>query len=130
MRKRLTTGLLAGLMVMVGLGVTTMRTQAADTEPTAAAAPLTTAPNGLDQLGKLFTLPGTFADGVANSASIQPVTNPSSPNKEAIQINNAKRQLGGTWSSDANRIDLNQDTTLSMWLYFGESKSKAGCGLV
>jgi len=129
MRKRLTTGLLAGLMVMVGLGVTTMRTQAADTEPTAAAAPLTTAPNGLDQLGKLFTLPGTFADGVANSASIQPVTNPSSPNKEAIQINNAKRQLGGTWSSDANRIDLNQDTTLSMWLYFGESKSKAGDGL-
>lgn len=128
MRKRLTTGLLAGLMVMVGLGITTMRIQAEDTEPLAAA-PITTAPNGLDQLDKLFTLPGTFADGVTNAASIQTVTNPSSPNTEAIQVNNAKRQMGGVWSNDNNRIDLNKDTTLSMWLYFGDSKSKAGDGL-
>jgi len=101
MRKRLTTGLLAGLMVMVGLGITTMRIQAEDTEPLAAA-PITTAPNGLDQLDKLFTLPGTFADGVTNAASIQTVTNPSSPNTEAIQVNNAKRQMGGVWSNDNN----------------------------
>jgi len=128
MRKRLTTGLLAGLMIMVGLAATVMRVQAADTDPLAAA-PITTAPSGLDQLDKLFTLPGTFADGVTNAASIQTVTNPSSPNTEAVQINSAKRQMGGVWSSDDNRIDLNKDTTLSMWLYFGDSKSKAGDGL-
>ncbi|BDZ32248.1 cell surface protein [Lactiplantibacillus sp. WILCCON 0030] len=128
MRKRLTIGLLAGLMVMVGLGFTAMRSQAADTDPTAAS-PLDTAPSGLDQLDKLFTVPAVFSDGVSNAASIQNVTNSASPNTQAVQINNSKRQLGGVWSSDTNQFDLNQDTTLSMWLYFGASKSKAGDGL-
>ena len=127
MRKRLTTGLLAGLMVMVGLGLTTMRTQAADVEPTAGA--IDSAPKGLNQLDKLFILPTEFSNGVANSASIKDVNTTSAPNTQAIEINNTKKQLGGAWSSEANKLDLTKNDTIKFWAYFGASSSKSSDGL-
>ncbi|MFC6181726.1 lectin-like domain-containing protein [Lactiplantibacillus daowaiensis] len=119
--------LLAGMILVAGLWTLIPRALAADAA--AAATPVSTAPKGLNQLDKLFELPTTFSNEVANSANIQTVTNSDAPHTEAIEINNAKKQLGGAWSKDANRIDLNEDTTLKMWLYHGTSSNKAGDGL-
>ncbi|AVK63991.1 cell surface protein [Lactobacillus sp. CBA3606] len=121
--------LLAGFIIWASLWASAARVQAVDGSAEAAATPLTTAPKGLNQLSQLFTLPATFTNGVKNSASIQKVTNAAAPNTEAIEINSAKKQLGGAWSSDANRFDINQDATLKMWVYLGTSTSKAGDGL-
>lgn len=124
MRKR-TQLLLAGLVALAGVGMGITRALAAD----ATAAPITTAPAGLNQLDKLFDLPTTFTNGVSNSANIQTVTNSAAPNTQAIEFTSAKKQLGGFWSKDANRLNLNEDATIKMWLYHGASTSKAGDGL-
>jgi len=119
--------LLVGLTMLIGLWASTARSQAA--EELAAAAPLTTAPAGLNQLEKIFVLPSSFANGVTNAASIQKVTNADAPNTQAIEVNSAKKQLGGAWSTDANRLDLNKNATIKLWAHFGASSSKAGDGL-
>ncbi|EIW12406.1 cell surface protein, CscC family [Lactiplantibacillus pentosus KCA1] len=117
--------ILVALAALTGLWAGTAQIQAADE------ASLATAPSGLNQLDKLFTLPAAFNSGVTNSASIADVTNASSPNTQAIQVINGKKQMGGFWSNDANRFDLNKDATFKMWLYLGSSTStsKAGDGM-
>lgn len=117
--------ILVAIMALTGLWAGTAHIQAADE------ASLATAPSGLNQLDKLFTLPATFSGGATNSASIANVTNTSSPNTQAVQIINGKKQLGGFWSNDANRFDLNKDATFKMWVYLGTSTStsKAGDGM-
>ncbi|WP_455583336.1 lectin-like domain-containing protein [Lactiplantibacillus pentosus] len=117
--------ILVALAALTGLWAGTAQIQAADE------ASLATAPSGLNQLDKLFTLPAAFNSGVTNSASIANVTNASSPNTQAIQVINGKKQMGGFWSNDANRFDINKDATFKMWLYLGSSTStsKAGDGM-
>ncbi|PWS22300.1 cell surface protein, partial [Enterococcus faecium] len=91
-----------------GLWAGTAQIQAADE------ATLATAPSGLNQMDKLFTLPAAFSSGISNSANIGNVTNASSPNTQAVQVINGKKQVGGFWSNDANRLDLNKDATFKM----------------
>ncbi|RUS41263.1 cell surface protein [Lactiplantibacillus plantarum] len=91
-------------------------------------ASLSTAPAGMNQLDKVFTLPSTFANGITNSASIKKATNAAAPNTEAIEITNGANQLGGFWSNETNKLDLAKDATFKMWLYLG-SKSTVGDGI-
>ncbi|WP_048001057.1 lectin-like domain-containing protein [Lactiplantibacillus herbarum] len=113
--------LLVAFVMLTGLWAGTTRSQAS----------LATAPSGLNQLDKLFTVPATFSGGATNSASIANVTNASSPNTQAVQVITGKKQVGGFWSNDANRLDLNKDATFKMWVYLGSSTSvtKAGDGM-
>nr|WP_238696282.1 hypothetical protein [Lactiplantibacillus plantarum] len=117
--------ILVALTALMGLWAGTAQIQAADE------ATLATAPSGLNQLDKLFTLPAAFSSGISNSANIGNVTNASSPNTQAVQVINGKKQVGGFWSNDANRLDLNKDATFKMWVYLGTSTStsKAGDGM-
>lgn len=120
--------LLVGIIALTGLWAGTTRARAVDE---GVAASLATAPSGLNQLDKLFTLPSVFSSGVANSAQIADVTNSSSPNTQAVEVITNKKQVGGFWSNDSSSINLNEDTTLKMWLYLGtqSSASKAGDGM-
>jgi len=111
---------LAGLVMVASLWIGLSRSQAA---------PIATAPTGVNQLEKVFTLPSAFTNGVANSANIQAVTNADAPYTQALEVNNSKNQLGGAWSNDANRLDLNKNATIKLWAHFGESAKKAGDGL-
>jgi len=113
--------LLVAFVMLTGLWAGTTRIQAS----------LATAPSGLNQLDKLFTVPATFSSGVKNSASIADVTNASSPNTQAMQVITGKKQVGGFWSNDANRLNLNEDATFKMWVYLGPTTSatKAGGGM-
>ncbi|RRK10252.1 cell surface protein [Lactiplantibacillus garii] len=112
--------LMMGLLALAGLWAGTAQSLTSNVN---VSANLATAPSGLNQLDKIITVPGAFSSGVANSSKIVDVTNSSSPNTQAIDVIDGKKQVGGFWSNDANRLDLNQDTTIKMWLYLGASKT-------
>ncbi|MFB9769008.1 lectin-like domain-containing protein [Lactiplantibacillus modestisalitolerans] len=121
--------ILTMITLLVGLGLGLPHAFAEDS---AVSTSLATAPSGLNQLEQLFTVPGTFSNGIANSAKIADATNPDAPNTQVVQVVGSKKQLGGFWSNDANRINLNQDTTLKAWLFLGSSLSatkSAGDGM-
>ena len=113
--------LLTGLIVVMGFWVGIPSAWAAD--ETGAATSLATAPSGLNQLDKIITVPSVFSSGVGNSAAIKDVTNAGSPNTQAVDVIDGNKQIGGFWSKDASRLNLNQDTTIKMWLYLGASKT-------
>ena len=120
---------LAALLALTILWVGTTTIQAADEETNTTS--LATAPAGLNQLDKLFELPATFSNGLTNSASIQDATSTAAPYTQAIQLMSGKKQTGGFWSTDANRLNLNEDATIKAWVYLGSqtSASKAGDGM-
>ncbi|CAM3039880.1 cell surface protein [Lactiplantibacillus plajomi] len=121
-------GLVLAVVVGLGLWGGALRSSAADDGD---AMSLATAPSGLDQLDKIFTVPSVFSNGSTNKAKISDVTNAAAPNTQAVELVNAKNQVAGVWSNDANRFNLNEDTTLKAWVYLGSqsSASKAGAGM-
>ncbi len=108
--------LMMGLLALAGLWTGT-------TQNVTVSANLATAPSGINQLDKVITLPSAFSSGVANNATIVDTTNSGAPNTQAVNVISNKKQVGGFWSNDASRLDLNKDATIKMWLYLGTAKS-------
>ncbi|CAJ1230377.1 lectin-like domain-containing protein [Lactiplantibacillus xiangfangensis] len=108
--------LMMSLLALAGLWAGT-------TQNVTVSANLATAPSGINQLDKVITLPSAFSSGVANNATIVDTTNSGAPNTQAVNVISSKKQVGGFWSNDASRLDLNQDATIKMWLYLGTAKS-------
>ena len=48
---------------------------------------------------------------------------------QAVQLTDAKQQLGMIWTSDDARMNLNVDQTASMWMYFGDRNMSSGDGM-
>lgn len=75
-------------------------------------------PQGVGSLENIFTMP-SLSGKLSNSAKLITSTNSSTTGQPAVQITDAKNQVGAVWSTAANRLDLSKDETASMWLYFG-----------
>ena len=52
--------------------------------------------------------------------------------RQAVNLTNGPNQAGAIWASDAARMNLKEDQTVSMWMYFGDgrfSSSNSGDGM-
>ncbi|WP_125673064.1 hypothetical protein [Companilactobacillus allii] len=78
---------------------------------------INTAPQGLDIKNGAFVV-GTFGN---NSAKVIDRNKTPDDKTGILQITSAANQLGSIWGdiNKDNYIDLNNNQTLSMWLYFG-----------
>ncbi|KRK96804.1 hypothetical protein FD25_GL001732 [Levilactobacillus acidifarinae DSM 19394] len=85
---------------------------------------LATAPQGI-ALDQIFT-PGETAN---NKARVVNTTNSQTAGTQAVMVTNAKDQFGTIWSTDDNAFDLNQDESVSMWMYFGNKAANAADGM-
>lgn len=99
-------------------------TQVAQATDTAA---LNSMPSGISSLDGVFTTP-TLSGSLSNSAKLIQSTNSLNSATKAIQITDAASQVGATWSTADNKIDLSKNFTASMWMYFGSS-TPAGDGM-
>jgi len=48
---------------------------------------------------------------------------------QAIQLTSAPQQLGTIWTGDKAKMNLSENETASMWLYFGSGNDDAGDGM-
>ncbi|GEO69692.1 WxL domain-containing protein [Levilactobacillus acidifarinae] len=103
-----------GLLGVLGafLGGSMMTAHATDTNATAAM------PQGVGSLENIFTMP-SLSGKLSNSAKLITSTNSENAGQPAVQITDAKNQVGAVWSTTDNLLDLSKDETASMWLYFG-----------
>ncbi|WP_338216163.1 lectin-like domain-containing protein [Companilactobacillus muriivasis] len=92
-------------------------------DPVDLAHALKTAPRGLDISDPTFQL-GEFKGNAANVFRRGKDDNDSTG---ILQVTNKTKQLGAIWSNidDKNYIDISQDQTMSMWLYFGKPIDKS-----
>ena len=79
-------------------------------------------PQGVGSLENIFTMP-SLSGKLTNSAKLITSTNAQTTGQPAVQITDAKNQVGAVWSTAENRLDLSHDQTASMWLYFGGTAS-------
>ncbi|WP_125713921.1 lectin-like domain-containing protein [Companilactobacillus kedongensis] len=88
---------------------------------------ISTAPQGLKIDKNTFYI-SKFPE---NSAKVVASTNPNTHDTDIVQITNNRNQLGAIWSKVDNRnyIDINNEQTFSMWMYFGKQNSQAGDGM-
>jgi hypothetical protein len=96
-----------------------------------------TAPKGLDIsdptfLRGIFSNPGSNEN--MNSSKVIRRSNANSVDKTGIlRVTHGKGQLGAIWSNidNSNYLDISQDQSMSMWLYFGRpidsSDSEKNC---
>jgi len=84
---------------------------------------LATAPKGLDISDPTFQL-GEFKD---NAAKVIRRDQGDNDKTGILRVTNKTKQLGAIWSNidDKNYIDISQDQTMSMWLYFGKPIDKS-----
>ncbi|MDT6980262.1 lectin-like domain-containing protein [Levilactobacillus zymae] len=85
---------------------------------------LATAPQGI-ALDQIFT-PGETTN---NKAQVVDTTNAQTVGTQAVMVTNAKNQFGTIWSTDDNAFELNQDESVSMWMYFGNKGADAADGM-
>lgn len=80
---------------------------------------LKTAPRGLKWSDNNF-VKAKFDGNSATIVSPSP-ENPNSKNTSVIQMTNDHKQVGGIWSNltSGNFFNINEDQTVSMWLYLG-----------
>lgn len=78
---------------------------------------ISTAPRGLDISDPTFQL-GEFKD---NAARVIRRDQGDNDKTGILRVTDKTKQLGAIWSNidDKNYIDISQDQTMSMWLYFG-----------
>lgn len=48
--------------------------------------------------------------------------------RQAVNLTNGPNQAGAIWVSDAARMNLNEDQTVSMWMYFGDGRFSSSSG--
>lgn len=65
----------------------------------------------------------------SSKAKVVSSANPATKQTEVVQITNGPQQAAAVWSKPQRRFDLNQNQTLSMWLYFGNEAEKAADGM-
>lgn len=108
--------LLGGLAVMVGLvmGGRPLRAQAGKT----ATQLLPTAPKGI-AVNSYFTT-GNIAGNAATLGDT------SFGAGKAVILTSANNQVGAIWTTDAAKMNLNEDQTASMWMYFGDNRGTVG----
>ncbi|WP_204121524.1 MULTISPECIES: hypothetical protein [Levilactobacillus] len=113
--KRLVTG------IVIGLAGATL-----GWETSAQADDLTNVLNGAPQgikIGSYFQA-GTTSDNSAVLAKTQ------HGEDQAVQLTDKTSQLGTIWTSDSAEMNLNEDQTAAMWMYFGDgSTSWSGDGM-
>ncbi|VDG33503.1 extracellular protein [Lactobacillus zymae] [Lactiplantibacillus mudanjiangensis] len=85
-------------------------------------AALSSMPNGVSAISDVFTIPTLTP---TNVAKIVQSTNTANPNAKAVQVTDAKSQVGAIWANTANKVDLSNNWTASMWMYFGSSSTPA-----
>lgn len=112
---------LGAIMLDVSMIVAVPTVQATDTEA------LSTMPRGLPLKG-IFSVP-TLSTASGNSAKVVGSTNAISLGTQGVQITDAVKQAGATWSTTRNKIDLSKNFKTSMWLYFGNGGVQAGDGM-
>ncbi|MFC6261420.1 lectin-like domain-containing protein [Levilactobacillus fujinensis] len=64
-----------------------------------------------------------------SQARVVPSRNSAVTNTEAVRLTNGTYQVGAVWSKPERKFDLNQDQTLSMWVYLGNQFDKAADGM-
>ena len=64
-----------------------------------------------------------------SSATVVNGTNPETPGTQVAVLTKDTNQFGALWSTDAGYLALNQNQTLSMWLYLGDQDAQAAEGL-
>ncbi|WP_137626881.1 lectin-like domain-containing protein [Lactiplantibacillus pingfangensis] len=109
-------------ILMLGLGMIVGVPTAQATDTTA----LSTMPKGVS-LDGIFGIPSL--SGLSNSAQVVNSTNSTSSGTQGVQITDSTKQVGATWSTDDNKIDLSKNFKASMWMYFGNRGSNAGDGM-
>lgn len=111
-----------GIIITLGLGMIVANPTAQATDSAA----LSSMPRGVS-LDGVFGIPNL--SGLSNSATVVNSANSVSSGTQGVQITDAANQVGATWSTDDNKIDLSKNFKASMWMYFGNRGSDAGDGM-
>lgn len=75
-----------------------------------------------------ITIDNYFTEGQGFKNSATKATTPYGKD-QAIQLTDAGDQLGTIWTSNGAEMNLGEDETASMWLYFGNGNDSAGDGM-
>lgn len=114
---------------MVTFGVSLLiGVQLAQADATSDANALSTMPNGVSAISDVFTIPQLT--GLTNSANIQSSTNTANKTSKAVQVTNAANQVGAIWSNSSHKVDLSNNWTASMWMYFDKGSTGDGMAFV
>lgn len=88
---------------------------------------ISSAPQGLP-LNDYFKL-GTFSTSTGGGNSAKVIDSNRGDGTQLVQLTDTTNEVGTIWTADNYRLNLNQNATASMWLYFGYRTSSAGDGM-
>lgn len=112
---------LAAAVAVVGVGV---GSQVAHGQNWGAKQAIKDAPQGL--------LMGNYFDTniqIGNSAKVLDPSNTTAPNTQVVQLTSNTGQIGWIWTNDATKINLKQNATAAMWMYFDNQMGSSGDGM-
>lgn len=112
---------LGGIVLWMGMMVGIPTAGATNSEA------LSSMPRGIS-LENVFEVPPLSSE-LPNSARVVSSTNSVSSGTQGVQLTDDEKQVGAMWSTESNKINLSQDFTASMWLYFDNLGEKAGDGM-
>ncbi|AKP63935.1 lectin-like domain-containing protein [Levilactobacillus koreensis] len=112
---------LAAAVAIAGIGI---GQQVAYGQTWSAMQAVKNAPQGL--------LMGDYFDtdfGLGNSAQVLDPSKTTAPNTQVVQLTSNGGQIGWVWTNDATKINLKQNATAAMWMYFDGQSSSSGDGM-